>query len=471
MSPLRKSIIKRGMIVIHFTVTIAIFLVCWMLFYRLPSKKGEFFLHNRTIFVAYTLLLITMSRIYGCYKVGMSRTNDLVYSQIIGNLVSWGITYILACVMAQRLLNPLMGGVACLIQSIFTSVWIVLMDRVYFRLHSAKRTVIVYRNDRDLKKLDEIRACTDKWNIIKCVQCVDTLNSHDIPDTQLDQMRSSPFADGVVGSDIHEIIRAIADYETVFVSGVNATLRNGIIKYCVETCKDCFFVPHTGDVISAGSSHIRSFSIPIVRARRANPSPEFLLLKRLFDIVFSSAAIVVMSPVMILTAVAIKVYDGGPAFYKQVRLTKDGREFEILKFRSMRVDAEKDGVARLSTGDKDDRITPIGKLIRMVRFDELPQFFNILRGDMSIVGPRPERPEIAKQYAAELPAFNLRLQVKAGLTGYAQVYGKYNTEPADKLKMDLMYINNMGPFEDVRLMLATVRILFMKESTEGVEEE
>ena len=165
----------------------------------------------------------------------------------------------------------------------------------------------------------------------------------------------------------------------------------------------------------------------------------------------------------------IKAYDHGPAFYKQVRLTKDGRRFEILKFRSMRVDAEKDGVARLAATD-DDRITPVGKIIRAIRFDELPQIFNILKGDMSIVGPRPERPEIAAQYEEEMPAFSLRLQVKAGLTGTAQVYGKYNTEPKDKLKMDLMYINDMSLKEDLKLIFATVKILFMKESTAGVQQ-
>ena len=172
---------------------------------------------------------------------------------------------------------------------------------------------------------------------------------------------------------------------------------------------------------------------------------------------------------LLTTAIAVKS-DGGPAFYKQVRLTKDGKQFEILKFRSMRVDAEKDGVARLSTGDKDDRITKVGHIIRACRLDELPQLLNILKGDLSIVGPRPERPEIAAQYCEEMPEFALRLQAKAGLTGYAQVYGKYNTTPYDKLQMDLMYIAHPSLIEDLKIMLATIKILFMPESTEGVAE-
>ena len=253
------------------------------------------------------------------------------------------------------------------------------------------------------------------------------------------------------------------------VNGVSATLRNGIAKYCIEKGVLGYVAPHVGDVIMQGSRHMRNFSVPIMSVRRAEPTPEYLFIKRAFDIAVSAAAIVVLSPFFLVTALAIKLYDHGPVLYKQVRLTKDGREFKILKFRSMRTDAEKDGVARLSTGDKDDRITPVGKVIRACRLDELPQLVNILRGDMSIVGPRPERPEIAAQYEAEMPAFSLRLQVKAGLTGYAQVYGKYNTEPYDKLQMDLMYINKMSIVEDLRLMFATVRILFIKDSTEGVE--
>ena len=207
----------------------------------------------------------------------------------------------------------------------------------------------------------------------------------------------------------------------------------------------------------------------MLRLERYNPSPEYLFVKRLFDIVASLAALIILSPLMIVVALLIRK-DGGPAFYKQCRLTKDGKKFDVLKFRSMRTDAEKDGVARLSTGENDDRITPVGKIIRKVRIDELPQLINILKGDMSIVGPRPERPEIAAQYEETLPEFRLRLQAKCGLTGYAQVYGKYNTTPYDKLQMDLMYISNPSLAQDLSIIFATIKILFLPESTEGVAE-
>lgn len=166
---------------------------------------------------------------------------------------------------------------------------------------------------------------------------------------------------------------------------------------------------------------------------------------------------------------AIHLTDRGPIFYKQTRLTLDGKLFEIYKFRTMREDAEKDGIARLA-GEDDDRITAVGKLLRATRFDELPQLFNIIKGEMSLVGPRPERPEIAAEYMEELPEFSMRLKMKAGLTGYAQVHGKYNTTPYDKLKLDLHYIRNYSIWMDLILIVLTPKVLFMKESTEGVGE-
>ena len=209
------------------------------------------------------------------------------------------------------------------------------------------------------------------------------------------------------------------------------------------------------------------FSLPMMRVRRAGGHSEYRFFKRAFDMFAASVGIVVASPIMLATAIAIWMEDHGPVFYRQVRLTKNGREFKILKFRSMTVNAEQDGVARLA-GQNDSRITRVGHFIRACRIDELPQLFNILLGDMSIVGPRPERPEIAQQYQETLPEFALRLQVKAGLTGLAQVYGRYNTEPYYKLQMDLMYINDMSFLKDLQLILATIKILFVKDSTQGI---
>ncbi|MBQ8474930.1 MAG: sugar transferase, partial [Clostridia bacterium] len=252
--------------------------------------------------------------------------------------------------------------------------------------------------------------------------------------------------------------------------GVHSHERNIVIKKCVAMGIVVYLLPRIGDVVMSGARKMHMFHLPILKVARYRPSPEHRFVKRAMDICASGLALIIASPFMLITAIAIKLEDGGPVFYKQCRLTKDGKKFNVLKFRSMRVDAEKDGVARLSSGDKDDRITKVGRFIRKVRIDELPQLLNILGGSMSIVGPRPERPEIAAKYVKELPEFDLRLQCKAGLTGYAQVYGKYNTTPYDKLQMDLMYIANPSIWEDLKIIFFTIKILFMKESTEGVGE-
>ena len=458
---MRKSLIMRGMLLLHYLVMLLVFIACWMLFYRRHAMQGAFSTNSIAVCAMYAVLLMMFGRVYGVYKVGLAHVSDLFYGQTLANLLSLFITYVLVCVLARKLINPLAGIGAAGVQALFCAGWTISANRLYFSLHKPKRTVVIYRNDSDLHKLEEIRFFTDRWKVERRVQWAEE-NVHDLPfgkDTAIGETSTG---------GILKLMQIMEEYEAVFVSGVSATLRNGIVKYCVEKNKACYFVPHTGDVIISGAEHIRSFSVPICRARRSRPAPEYLLLKRAMDIVLSLLAIIVLSPFMALAALAIWSYDRGPVLYKQVRLTQDGRTFEILKLRSMIVDAEKGG-ARLA-GEHDDRITPVGRIIRAIRFDELPQLFNILKGDMSIVGPRPERPEIAEQYRQELPAFDLRLQVKAGLTGYAQIYGRYNTEPQDKLKMDLMYINHASLAEDIKLIFATVRVLFLRDSTSGVRE-
>lgn len=231
-----------------------------------------------------------------------------------------------------------------------------------------------------------------------------------------------------------------------------------------------YLLPKITDVILMGAEELHIFDSPIMLTREYSLSMEQRFFKRTIDIAGALILLTITSPIMLITAIIIKLYDGGPVLYKQVRCTINRKEFRIMKFRSMRTDAEKDGVARLAQKN-DNRITPIGKFIRKCRVDELPQLFNILKGDMSFIGPRPERPEIIAQYMEVMPEFVYRMKVKAGLAGFAQVYGKYNTSPYDKLKLDLTYIENYSLWMDIKLMLLTLKILFWPDSTEGVEAE
>ncbi|MGX8691653.1 MAG: sugar transferase, partial [Eubacteriales bacterium] len=232
--------------------------------------------------------------------------------------------------------------------------------------------------------------------------------------------------------------------------------------------KRTYVTPKVSDIIIRSGENLHVFDTPLLLCRNTGLTFEQKVLKRIVDILLSLIALVLTSPFMLITAIAIKAYDKGPVFYKQARVTKDGKVFDIIKFRSMIPNAEADGKSRPAVSD-DERITPIGKVIRAIRFDEMPQIFNILKGDMSIVGPRPERVEHVEKYTKEMPEFAYRLKVKAGLTGYAQVYGKYNTTSYDKLKLDLFYIENYSLRTDIRLIFMTVKVLFMKESTEGFD--
>ena len=268
---------------------------------------------------------------------------------------------------------------------------------------------------------------------------------------------------------MEHVWKHIQGFDAVIVGDIPSHERNQIMKYCFEKSIRVYMLPKISDIILRGSDDIHLFDSPLLLARNNGFSFEQKLLKRITDIVVSLALLIVTSPIMAVTAILIKLYDGGSPIHKQTRLTMGGKEFDVYKFRSMVVDAEKDGIARLAA-EGDVRVTPIGKVIRRTRIDELPQLFNILKGEMSLVGPRPERPQIAAEYREYMPEFDYRLKVKGGLTGFAQIYGKYNTTPYDKLKLDLMYIENYSFRLDLKLILMTLKIVFMKESTEGVAE-
>ena len=396
---------------------------------------------NWVVVALYAVLYMIFGRVYGGFWISLNRISESVYSQALAVMMTSGIMYVVTFLLERQLPDiwPVIAAFA--VQLVLSGLWSMAAHVAYYMLFPATKTIIVYDERQGMEKLIQDYGFEKKFTVIKTLtveQCI----------ANIDLLHNA---------------------QTVFVSGVHSHERNIILKYCVEHGIMMYLVPRIGDVLMSGAQQMHMFHLPMLRVGRYNPSPWHTIAKRTFDVVSAGALFLVISPLMLITAIAIKT-DGGPVFYKQRRLTQDGKEFDVLKFRSMRVDAEKDGVARLSTGDKDDRITKVGHFIRKVRIDELPQLLNIIGGSMSVVGPRPERPEIASQYVKEMPEFSLRLQAKAGLTGYAQVYGKYNTTPYDKLQMDLMYISNPSFWEDLRIIFATIKILFVPESTEGVAE-
>ena len=387
------------------------------------------------LFVA---LYFSFGRLYDAFMISYSRISELLYKQTLAFIISDGFLFIVLWMLMGQFPNLLVALGALLCQVVLAVAWCYLAHKWYFATFAPRRSAVIYDMREGMETLVEEYSLGRKFEILRTMtvaECIENLS-------------------------------VLQGLDTVFLGGVHSHERNIIIKYCVENGISALIVPRVGDVLMSGAKHMHLFHLPILRVGRYNPSVEHLLMKRALDIIISGLLTVLFSPVMLIVALAVKS-DGGPALYKQKRLTKDGKVFELYKFRSMRVDAEKDGVARLAS-DHDDRITRVGRFIRACRLDELPQLLNILAGSMSLVGPRPERPEIAEQYENELPEFRLRLQAKAGLTGYAQVYGKYNTSPYDKLQMDLMYIARPSILQDLQILFSTVKILFEKESTQGV---
>lgn len=425
--------------IINVLLMMIVFASAWYGYYEERAQVHYYRRGDWVVITLFGILYFILCRSYDAFHIYTSSVPEIVYSQGLALLIADGAMYMVIWLLSLYTPNVLPILMAFIIQLTISLMWSVIVQKGYFLCHKPKKTIVVYDIREGLEKLVGQYGLDKKFWVCQVVQIDDCLVNLSVLD----------------------------ECETVFVSGVHSHDRNIILKYCIENSIEIYVIPRVGDVIMSGAERVHMFHLPMLQVGRYNPVPEYSMCKRVFDIVCSGVALVILSPFMLITALAIKS-DGGPAFYKQKRLTKDGKEFDVLKFRSMRIDAEKDGVARLSTGDKDDRITPIGKIIRSIRFDELPQFINILKGDMSIVGPRPERPEIATQYEEEMPEFRLRLQTKAGLTGYAQVYGKYNTTPYDKLLMDLMYISNPSMWEDIKICFTTVKILFMPESTEGI---
>ena len=448
MESLKDQILTRVANIFNVIFMAIPFSIAWYAYYAELVSVPFYNKGNWLVIVLFAIIYISYAKLYDAFSIMMSRISEVISSQALALFIANGIMYIVMVLLMKQFPSIFPLFTAYFAELVLSLVWSVATHKLFLTIFSPKVTAVIYDMRNDVNEMAASVAMRKRFKVVK------TLKVNEVFDNSLENFNSNVL-DGI---------------ENLFLAGVHSHQRNIILKQCVEKNIKVFVIPRIGDVIMSGAKRMHMFHLPMLQVGRYNPSPEYLFVKRLLDICICSIAFVILSPVFLIVACAIKLTDNGPVFYKQCRLTKNSKEFFVLKFRSMRVDAEKDGVARLSTGENDDRITPVGKVIRKFRVDELPQLINIIMGDMTIVGPRPERPEIAKQYEEELPEFALRLQAKAGLTGYAQVYGKYNTTPYDKLMMDLMYISNPSIVEDFKIMFATIKILFESDSTEGISE-
>lgn len=430
-------------------MTIAnIFVLEMMFLFTLMSGYEHYFFYYSNgylvFFVLYLMLFIIVGRMFDSFDLGDTTTTDIFLSYSLTFVVSNVILYFVLCLITLRVLPPL-PVIWLQVAEIFVFALILYSENRYIRANFPPvKVVAIYGEEHYglINKLDNVRDLS--MSVIK------KIDLKDVDYEKLDELLEG--ADGVVTLDVH--------HEN----------KKKIFKACYEKKLLVYDVPSITDMLLASSDILHIVDSPILKINKYGPDETESIFKRLIDIFGSLVLIILTCPIMFVVAIAIKLQDGGDVLYKQTRLTKNSREFKIYKFRSMVMNAEKNTGVVLAR-ENDDRITPVGKFIRKTRFDELPQLFNILKGEMSFVGPRPERPEIYDEICKDMPEFRFRLVVKAGLTGYAQIYGKYNTSLRDKLLLDLYYIENFSLIDDIKMLLLTLKIVFNKESTEGIKED
>jgi exopolysaccharide biosynthesis polyprenyl glycosylphosphotransferase len=265
--------------------------------------------------------------------------------------------------------------------------------------------------------------------------------------------------------------RYLDEVDVVFIcNDVDLEVKSKIVDNCLADRKSVYIIPDIYEIALLNSKLNRADDIPMLKVKKLGLTFEQNLLKRILDILVSTSGIVLSSPIMLVSAAIIKLTDGGNIFYKQERVTIQERRFNILKFRTMVMNAEK--LTGPVFAEKDDpRITKFGRFMRATRIDELPQMFNVLLGDMSIVGPRPERPFFVEKFKKEISDYKYRTLVKAGVTGLAQVLGKYTTKAEDKVRYDIIYIKNYSILLDLKLIFQTIKIMFMKDRSSGISDE
>ena len=401
-----------------------------------------FYFRGRYVLMGvYAMLLLFFVMNADGFAFGQRKRTDLVLGQVTSLFLVNFITYFQLCLIANQMISPWPIVILFAIDSVIALILVMLYAGLHHVLYAPHKMVMIYGTENAVSLKLKMDARRDKYRIEKLLSME-------------------------LGYDA--LCQQIVNYDAVVINDIPPKLRNDLLKFCYEQQLRVYLVPKITDVIIRGARDVTLFDTPLVRIMNSGPSLIQRVIKRAMDIVLSALALIITSPIMLGIATAIKIEDGGPVFYKQDRLTINDREFKILKFRSMIVDAEK-LTGEVLAGDNDPRITKVGKFIRATRLDELPQIINIFLGDMSIVGPRPERKSFVDEFCEEMPEFAYRTRVKGGLTGYAQVYGKYNTTPYDKLRFDLMYIENYSLLLDLKLMILTLRIIFSKESTEGID--
>lgn len=440
---LYKRLILFGSALILVMILTAGFAFVWYKYYSTAIVFPFYRRGNWTLIGLYGMLVWIFFKAYGGFKLGYLKKTDMFYSQLLSMICVDTAAYFMVSLIGRHFMPVTPILVMTFADFGFIALWTLITTRLYFTIYPPRKLIIIYGSHQAAALVLKMSQRVDKYMICESVSA---------------------------NEPVEKIEELILKYEGVIICDLAGEKRNDYLKFCFEHSIRAYIAPKISDIIIRGADDIRLFDTPLMLCRNYGLDVEQRFVKRAFDIVFSVIALIIASPFMLAAAAAVKLHDGGPVLYKQKRLTADGKEFYVYKFRSMVVNAEREGGPQLASDD-DPRITPVGRFLRKVRMDELPQLINILRGEMSVVGPRPERPEFYAEYEKDMPEFAFRLKVKAGLTGYAQVTGVYDTTPYDKLKMDLMYIENYSLRLDLQIVLMTLKTMLFPPKTNAASGE
>lgn len=445
-----KKLAQKWQRTVVFGLKTLLFLMIFATFYLLFSIPNQQLLRlsRTTAVTSFTYIVVgaIMLSAYGTYDIGKRKSKPIIYSVGLATGITDLVTYIQLSIMNTNPANNLtfkLENLGLLIVVIgLQIIEIIAMtyfgNYVFFRINEPEKCCLVVGSTAGLHiSLRAIKKFKKQYNI-----------------------------EEIYNHDDQNLFDELLKYETVFLIDVPMQERMEIMEFCYRHLRNIYFNPEISDIVELNAKHVVLDDVSFVSSSVTELSIEQRFIKRCMDIVISLIAIICTSPLWLICAIMIKSHDGGTVFFRQKRATKNGQVFEVLKFRTM-----KENVVNHSVTAGDDRITPVGKVLRKTRIDELPQFINILRGEMSVVGPRPEMIENVYEYTNALPEFEYRLRVKAGLTGYAQIAGKYNTSPRDKLVLDLMYIEKYSLWKDVKLILQTLIVFLKSDSTEAFEEK
>lgn len=435
-----------------FAMKLLMFLVCALVFFLAFGEKYHFMLvPSRTSLITlgvFTIVYTMMNIIYGGFDIGKRKSKPIIYSLILAVFFTDIAAHFFMCIMNVTIVHngkfvydyPLLLLLVYVIQVFLIIAMTYGGNYLYFSVKKPEDCIVIARRGEHTDDIvSKVGRYKKQYNITK-----------------------------IVNLDDSDIFKEIDAAHSVFFYNLSVSERNALVDYCYHCRKNIYYSVELSDIVALSGSRVYFDDKSMIYAPVKGLTFEQRIIKRLMDLAIAGLGLLVTSPIFLFTAIFIKLEDGGPVFYKQERATYAGRVFNVIKFRSMK---QEDGSIHRSVTKNDDRITRVGKLIRKFRIDELPQLINVIKSDMSIVGPRPEMLENVEKYTKELPQFAYRQRAKAGLTGMAQIYGKYNTSPKDKLILDLTYINQYSVWLDVKLIFRTLLVLLTPDkSTEAFED-